>query len=575
MARLTKEEQKIKKKFGEDMLKLCRELELTGLTEQVKSFNYDEIENLLFDILSTSFAPSNYLSDVLYTSENREKFKVFIYTKVGERGYRLGPEDERGENLESKEYSIEDVAKMFDAAGYFLFPECKTEAEVQAFRQYYDRLGRGETPIFSETFSIEQFVGDELCTFNGGRLNDARVWFAMKKEVYENKFAIPRQPIPLRDDIYGTSVLSIQWTKGNCPTLSIKNRYNHNITDSNPDSTLSNNLDNIYPGLHTAFCSAFGINVKFDQRHLNMEDFVLANDGKFHLVNTEYNGVRFCDNNSIIYPDGTVKSLDPGEFVVVDSYVIRLKNPPAVIEEFQDPTNISKGQKHMLKGAKIVKNKETGERTIELTCPNGDIVNLTLNKRNQVLKMASPNMQEMPKAFLKNLRNINELDFPVLEKIDAFCFHYCKCKKIFFPNLKRIGASCFIKSECVELYLPKVVKIGANSFDICNSLVDMYAPLLRDLRQGCFMECINLSSINLPSLKIMQGGCFMDCPVLERAEMQSLEKKGRMCFYRCDNLKDFIAPQLKEDDDKKKLSFPFIDIEAFESEEDSFCKKEV
>ena len=92
MARLTKEEQKIKKVFGEDMLKLCRELELTGLTEQGKSFNYDEIENLLFDILSTSFAPSNSLSDVLSTIENREKFKAFVYTKVGERGYRLGPE---------------------------------------------------------------------------------------------------------------------------------------------------------------------------------------------------------------------------------------------------------------------------------------------------------------------------------------------------------------------------------------------------------------------------------------------------------------------------------------------------
>lgn len=574
MARLTKEEQKIKKVFGEDMLKLCRDLELTGLTEQVKSFNYDEIENLLFDILSTSFAPSNCLCDVLSNSENREKFKAFVYTKVGERGYQLGAEDKEDETTVSKEYSIEDVAKMFDAAGYFLFPECKTEAEVQAFRQYYDRLGRGETPIFSENSSIEQFVGDELCTFNGGRLNDARVWFVMKKEVYENKFAIPRQPVPLRDDIYGTSVLSIQWTKGNCPTLSIKNRYNHNITDSNPDSTLSNNLDNIYPGLHTAFCSAFGINVKFDQRQLNMEDFVLANDGKFHLVNTEYNGVRFCDNNSIIYPDGTVKSLDPGEFVVIDGYVIRLKNPPAIIEEFQDPTNISKGRKHLLKGAKIVKNKEAGERTIELTYPNGDIVNLTLNKRNQVVKMASSNMQEMPKAFLNNLKNINELDFPVLEKIDAFCFEFCKCKKIYFPNVKRIGAFCFRYSECAELNLPKVVKIGANSFGVCRNLVNIYLPLLRDLRQGCFTECINLSSINLPSLKTMQGGCFMDCPALEKAEMQSLENKGHMCFYRCDNLKEIIAPKLKDEYDSKELLLIPIKPRIFDSDKDSFCREE-
>ena len=45
---------------------------------------------------------------------------------------------------------------------------------------------------------------------------------------------------PIREDEYGTSVMSIQFTKDEAHTLSIKNRYNHSVV--NPDATFSNNL---------------------------------------------------------------------------------------------------------------------------------------------------------------------------------------------------------------------------------------------------------------------------------------------------------------------------------------------
>ena len=40
-------------------------------------------------------------------------------------------------------------------------------------------------------------------------------------------------------------MISIQFTKDDAHTLSIKNRYNHSVND--PDATFSNNLDNIIP----------------------------------------------------------------------------------------------------------------------------------------------------------------------------------------------------------------------------------------------------------------------------------------------------------------------------------------
>ena len=66
----------------------------------------------------------------------------------------------------------------------------------------------------------------------------------------------------------------------------------------------------------------------------------------------------------------------------------------------------------------------------------------------------------------------------------------------------------------------------------------------------------------------------MDCPALERAEMHSLENKGHMCFYRCDNLKEMIAPKLKEEG-KKLLFIPIApEIPEDYAETDSFCKEE-
>ena len=69
---------------------------------------------------------------------------------------------------------------------------------------------------------------------------------------------------PEREDEYGTSVISIQVTKGDKSFISIKNRYNHSV--SNPDATFGNNLDNIAPGLTKAFCSLYDITIDRDQK---------------------------------------------------------------------------------------------------------------------------------------------------------------------------------------------------------------------------------------------------------------------------------------------------------------------
>ena len=88
-------------------------------------------------------------------------------------------------------------------------------------------------------------------------MKSCRVWFAVKKNVDEIKSEDFKKP--RREDDYGTSVISIQFSKSKINYLSIKNRYNHTITDVNPDSTYGNNLDNIIVGLTQAFVETYNL----------------------------------------------------------------------------------------------------------------------------------------------------------------------------------------------------------------------------------------------------------------------------------------------------------------------------
>ena len=191
---------KIKKIYGEEFMKMCRRNFPTLL----------ETPGLLFKLITDHVEPTKNFMKFLSLDpdpiEVEDAFKNFIYSFV----------DVEQDTPEA----IEKTAKeLMDEAGYVLFPECQTEEQIQKFRGFY-----GPPP-------------ERLCTFNGGRLNHCRVWFAVKK----NAVSLDRKKFtnPKREDEYGTSVISIQFTRRTPSTLSIKNRYNHAV--NNPDNTFLNN----------------------------------------------------------------------------------------------------------------------------------------------------------------------------------------------------------------------------------------------------------------------------------------------------------------------------------------------
>ena len=212
----------IKKIYGEEMMHLCRELFSSIL----------ETPGLLLSILQKHLAPTHSFASDIKDAELYDEFKSWIYSFI---------DVEKGNQIVINKTPFE----LMEEAGYTLI-ECMTEEDIQSFRKYYA-------------------PNEVLCTItNGGRLKRCHVFFAVKKNVNEIKRAAFSNP--QRQDEYGTSVISIQFSKGLTTTLSIKNRYNHSV--NNPDATFSNNLDNIIPGLTSSFERYLDIKICFIYNNL-------------------------------------------------------------------------------------------------------------------------------------------------------------------------------------------------------------------------------------------------------------------------------------------------------------------
>ena len=253
---------KIKKKYGENFMKLCRELFPTILEE----------EGLLYKILTSSFSDnSRTLYSHIVNNNLEDVFKGYVYSKIDVK------KDEPTGITETDERTPYEI---FKEIGYDL-TECTTEEQIQRFKKYYAK-------------------GEELCTFKGDRLNRCVVFWAVKKDAED----IKREDFdkPRREDEYGTSVMSIQFEKQGLCTVSIKNRYNHFV--NNPDATYGNNLDRIAPGLEQSFERLLKERgLSFDNSNIEsfkIPGYVVANDGKYYKYNQEINGVYYCPGNIVI-----------------------------------------------------------------------------------------------------------------------------------------------------------------------------------------------------------------------------------------------------------------------------------
>ncbi len=464
----------LKKHYGEKFSHLCRELFPTLL----------EQEGLVAKIISNHFAPSRSLyEDILPLQDG---FKAYVYSFV----------DVEQEKIQER--VTKTPAELMDEAGYILYPECKTEEDVQSFKKYYAE-------------------GEELCTFNGGRLNNCRVWFAVKKNVDQ----IRREDFksPKRQDEYGTSVISIQFSIGNKSTLSIKNRYNHRV--NNPDATFSNNLDNIIEGLAQSFVETYKIPlVELMKQSFEIPSYRLGDDGKFYKVNVEIEDICYCENN-VVLKHGRVFQYDKARYVLAEQYLIdKQKNTIKDLSKEEDSFLKSIGKIKTI----TTKTDKDGNKVFVFTPTIGEDVELTLNGSNQIIGYCNTNVA-------------------IIE--DNFLFHNKALSTLFLPNLETIGDNfLYFNSALTTVSLPNAIQIKNAFLSSNKALTTLFLPNVETIGDDFLYENTALRTLSLPEAKRIEGG-FLRCNErLTKLSLPKAEKIGKSFLHMNESLVTLSLPNV-------------------------------
>lgn len=407
----------IKKYYGEKMAHLCRELFPTIL----------EKEGVLIKLIESKFAHSKFLYDDIVRDELVEDFQSFIY------------------NLTAKPVELletdKSVSELLSEAGY-IFYECKTEDDIQKFKTLYES-------------------GEELCTFVGGRLKTCHVFFAVKKNVNNinrNNFLTPK-----RQDEYGTSVISIQYTRGEHNTLSIKNRYNHTV--KNPDATFRNNLENIIPGLTRAFERQYGFKINQNTGDFKIEDYVIASDGKFYKYDYELDNIYYGPNNIIIDKFKVQEEfLDKSRYIVIGVLILDLKEKKLYFYS-QENKEYETLPKYIGDIERIeLTNLEDGNKKVTITNNKGEVTDLILSPQNRIIGYINNHIQKInDRFFLHTFNWIEYFEARNIEKIgDGFLNGGVHVKQFIAPKLKEVGIGflAFNRNELEILDCPNLEKVG-------------------------------------------------------------------------------------------------------------------
>lgn len=442
---MSEELKKIKKLYGEEMSHLCRELFPDILDDEGK----------LLDILKNTFYPNHRIaSDIKKNCYKREfrNFIVNIYEK----------KDTIQKEIEVDYSEVESPYALLEQNGYVLY-ECKNESDIQSFRKYYTE-------------------DEEICTFNGGRLNFCYVFFAVKK----NALDIQRKPVPQREDEYSTSVLSIQFSKNKPNYPVIISRYNESVF--NPNATYCNNLDRIAPGLTESFKKYYGFSFEkegketdflhkmrfvrgtiFDDDNFNNFIFNTKLTQLYFRYNFEKGGYYYCDDNVVIrnkYYEN--RYLDKSRYIFFDECILDRKNKELINygyigDSFLKATKLGKivrTEYTVQPDLNVIKIYFTGDKYVTI-CTNKDnqmiyYENIFVNQidsdflfhNNTILYLNIPNVTIIRNNFMKHNNSVIEINSPLIKVIgNDFMVKNVTLKSFYTPNLKKVGLRYLPKNK--------------------------------------------------------------------------------------------------------------------------------
>ena len=510
----------IKKYYGENFMHLCKKLFPTILEEN----------GTLYNIISNKFSHSKNLYNDLIEQDKVLEFKNYIYSYTKENDLIV--------KTNKSPY------ELMDNAGYILY-ECKNQEEILSFKKYYSK-------------------DEELCTFKEERLKTNYVFFAVKKDV--DRIKRDEFKIPQRQDRYGTSVISIQFTKGDNNIVSIKNRYNHKV--QNPDATYSNNLDNIIQGLTYSFNKYYKFNIDYkDSFELN--GWVKAIDNKFYKYNYEINNIYYCVDNIIIDSKRNVISdfKDKEKYLVIDYFILDIVKKKIYLyderlkDSFIDNINIKK--------INILKDKNI--KIIDIIPLEGENITIKINSKNQILSYINNNIKKVKDNFLCDNTTINEIIMNSLEQTGDYFLEKNKCLKYIefnklknagnnfisnnriieiaiMNNLEKVGHSFMHENRSIKKFIANNLKIVGNYFfsNASFNLINLILNNLEVVGDGFLDKNISVKNFQAPKLKVVGNSFFRYNKNIKELILDNLQVVEDMFLYSDDMLEYFSASKLKK-----------------------------
>ena len=476
----------IKKYYGENMMHLCRSLFPTIL----------EKNGLLFKLIDSNFQHSRFLYDDIINSNMKDKFKNYIYSLIDE------------DKNEVK--SLKNPFELMREVGYTLY-ECNCKEDIMKFKKYFDK-------------------DEALCTFRQNRLSTDYVFFAVK----DNADLLDREDFkhPERQDEYGISVISIQFTKGEVNTLSIKNRYNHTV--ENCDSTYSNNLENIIPGLTDSFQKEYGFHIYQNGGYgFELPNYVKINDGKFYRYNNEVNNKYYCPNNLIIDHFDVVNDYSEKEKVIVmDYFILDLENKniyfydknikDGFIDDFVEMT--IDGPKSLISKIEVIRDRDNGNKNIKILLIDDKDIYITIDKYNRIISYKNKYNKSLNNGFLKYNKVLSELDTEnVVFVYDDVLRLNRELEYVNLPKCGFVGRNfCYMNKKISKIYMPFVEKIGDGFLKMNNKVKEIIFKYLKSV-----------------------GNYFMySLEDIETCDLESLEESGNYMFYNLKDKEKVYAPNL-------------------------------
>ena len=433
----------IKKKYGENMMKFCRE-SFPTLLEQ---------EGVLSNILLNYFYPSHDLYNDIVTYHLENSFQQYILSLSSF-------------NLDNDNHLIisdKTPKELLDSVGYTLF-ECHDENDIQKFRKYY-------------TFE------EELCTFHDMRLRFAYVFFAVHKNAeHLNRLDFSS---PARQDEYGTSVISIQFLKHPSCMLSIKNRYNHSV--DNCDATFSNNLDNIVPGLTYSFKKYYGLFSKIRTSEFEIPGYVIASNGLFYKYNYEIDGIYYCPNNVIVDNISyDIYHFEPERYLVFDYFILDLQNKTISLydnslkDSFPDT---------ILDILKVQITHHNNKKNVEILTKSGSII-LVLNSLNCLIEVKDLTSREIGDNYLYLTSFLEKVDLSQAYVVGNNFLYYNKTlKQLSMPMVQMIGDRFLLQNNSLKsLDLLSAESIGNGMLQNNTILEHIQLNNVKDLGYYCLMH---------------------------------------------------------------------------------------